>query len=462
MDPNEFKYLGTDADAFVLMNSDQVAKASVFDNRPQTQKQVQVAELTAEQKAAADAFNQVIQRLEAAGVSKADIDDLKQKAGLNDLVEKTITDGVVLLQPYTAPSDFDGQYPQPLDPTEILTQCEEISVWKALPEVVTPFNADMWREMSSIDFITATGTGNDGFFAKGGCPDRITASGANRTVTRRHIGAQQTLSFEDIQHSAAVAAVRGLGINRIMTHTVGGPDVVDVVRDAKAKEIKKQEIIVLNNWDLALVKGSNVVNSLAFDGIETIVTAAGGSRVNTNTTGAFSIEDFDNFLAAGCARPTHIFGHPQALAQLKKAYLALGASGSGATASPIQQVVLAQSGGGVVPGLNLADEIETSVGRIILVPDFRFTATNVGANAFSSTLYLLRVYHGGEPIVYKSTQTPLVFKDLTPGCTAISFLVYAVTSLVIKHLCAQALYTAQWTGRTGTGCTVVAGTALGT
>ncbi len=41
-----------------------------------------------------------------------------------------------------APTDFAAQYPQPLDPTEILTLCEEISMWKALPEVVTDYQAD--------------------------------------------------------------------------------------------------------------------------------------------------------------------------------------------------------------------------------------------------------------------------------------------------------------------------------
>lgn len=442
-------------------SAEQLAKASVFDNTggmlTATQgngngAQEAAPELTPQQ----EIMQASIAQLEKAGVDAETLQGLREKAGL---VEKTVTDPVVLLQPYTQPSDFTAQYPQPLDPTEILTECEEISVYRALPEVVTPFNADQWREMTDVDFATATGLTNDGFFDKGGCPDRITASGETKSITRRYIGAQQTLSFEDIQHSAAVAAIRGLGISRLMTHTVGGPDVIDVVRDAKAKEIKKQEIIVLNNWDLALVKGDNSVNSLAFDGIETQVTAANGARCNADTTGTFNIEEFDNFLVAGCARPTHIFGHPKALESIKKGYLSLGAT---AGSQPVQQVVLTRGAdGGVVPGMVLADEVFTSIGRIMLVPDFRFTATQVADHAFESTVYPLRVRHNGEPLVYKSTQTPLVFKDLSPGCTAISFMVYAVTALTIKHMCAQACWTSQFAGIVGTGCDVVAGTTIG-
>lgn len=463
----------------VAKGSEQLAKATVFDNTggfltgqqvaaPLTQQTQQVQQVVAPQlNAEQQAMKSTIDSLEEKGLAPETITALRQKSGLDNggayvgepLREKTVNDPVTLLVPYTQPGDFAAQYPQPLDPTEILTECEEINVWRALEEVVTPFNADQWREMTDIDFATATGLLNDGFFEKGGCPDRITASGGNITVTRRFIGAQQTLSYEDIQHSAAVAAIRGLGISRLMTHTVGGPDVIDVVRDAKAKEIRKQEIITLNLWDLALVKGNNVVNSLAFDGMETQVTAAGGARVNADNTGTFNIEEFDNFIVAGCARPTHAFGHPKALEAIKKGYLSLGATGG---TQPIQQIVLQNNNGKVIPGVTLADTVNTTAGPLQLVPDFRFTAAQVADHSFSSTVFLLRVRHNGEPLVYKSTQTPLVFKDLSPGCTAISFMVYAVTSLVIKHMCAQAAFTSQFAGVVGEGCTIVGGTAIGT
>ena len=76
-----------------------------------------------------------------------------QQAGLvgKGLVTKA-TDPVISPQPYVAPVDFGGQYPIPLDPTEILTLCEEITVWRTLPEVVNDYSTDQWREMTSLDF----------------------------------------------------------------------------------------------------------------------------------------------------------------------------------------------------------------------------------------------------------------------------------------------------------------------
>lgn len=362
------------------------------------------------------------------------------------LVEKTTTDPVVLLQPYSQPGDFTAQYPQPLDPTEVLTLCEEIKTWQALPEVVTPTNADSWREMDELEF-TGDGADNDGFFAKGACPDTYSHDGDNQSVTRMYIGGQQTLSYEDIKHSLAVASIQGLGISAISTQQRRA-----AVADVKEKEMLLQEILVLNNWDRALVKGNSATNALAFDGIEAQVTNANGARVNSKPTGAFDIEEFDNFLVAGCARATHVFGHPKALEQIKKGYLSLGATGG---TQPIMQVLVTKDGNQVVPGFVLADMIDTSIGRITLIPDFRFTATQVGDVRFHSTVYPLRVYHNGEPIVYKSTQTPLSFKDLAPGCTAISFMIYAVTALVIKHMCAQSAYTANFHGVVGTECDIV-------
>ena len=70
----------------------------------------------------------------------------------------------------------------------------------------------------------------------------------------------------------------------------------------------------------------------------------------------------------------------------------MGATGG---TQPVQMVVM-QKDGQIVPGMVLADAIDTSIGRLILVPDFRFTATTVGANTYSSTLFPLRVYHFSE------------------------------------------------------------------
>ena len=38
------------------------------------------------------------------------------------------TDPVILPQPYASPADFSAQYPTPLDPTELIAMCEEVSL----------------------------------------------------------------------------------------------------------------------------------------------------------------------------------------------------------------------------------------------------------------------------------------------------------------------------------------------
>lgn len=143
-----------------------------------------------------------------------------------------------------------------------------------------------------------------------------------------------------------------------------------------------------------MVKGNRLTNARAFDGIETQVTQANGARVNANTTGAFDVEGFDNFLVAGCAKATHVFGHPKALEKVKKGYLSLGATGG---TQPVTMIIQ-QKDGQVVPGMVLADAIDTSIGRLVLVPDYRFGASQVGSNSFSASLYPLRVFHNGEPL----------------------------------------------------------------
>jgi len=67
----------------------------------------------------------------------------------------------------------------------------------------------------------------------------------------------------------------------------------------------------------------------------------------------------------------------------------------------------------------------------------------------------MRMNHNGVPLVYKLTQIPLAMKDLVPGCTAISFEVWAKTALIIKHCCAHGDYTGFFTGRIVTTCPVI-------
>ena len=118
---------------------------------------------------------------------------------LGEPVERT-TDPVILPQPYSQPADFTAQYPTPLDPTEILAFCEEITMVQAIPEISYSLNQHTWREMTSLAFTSGT---QWVAFDDGECPEEYTHNGANQTVTIKNIGAKKTLSHRDIMHSTA-------------------------------------------------------------------------------------------------------------------------------------------------------------------------------------------------------------------------------------------------------------------
>src|SRR3990167_10469755 len=74
------------------------------------------------------------------------------------------------------PGDFAAQYPQPLDPTEIITMCEEINVYQTIPVKRTMLNAETWREITSLQFVTGSHLiGLPG----GGCPEQFTPAGGD-------------------------------------------------------------------------------------------------------------------------------------------------------------------------------------------------------------------------------------------------------------------------------------------
>lgn len=128
-------------------------------------------------------------------------------------------------------------------------------------------------------------------------------------------------------------------------------------------------------------------------------------------------------------------------------YFSLGFQGS--------QIVNFATGDRIVPGFNFAGFVNTGVGRLAVVADTNFTRNNIGGGSFQAVLYAMRMNHNAEPLVYKLTSVPLALKDLTPGCTAISFEVWARTALIIKGCCAQGAYTTQFTGRIQTTCTQI-------
>ena len=352
------------------------------------------------------------------------------------------------------PGDFAAQFPTPLDPTEILTLCEEVALLQAIPEQRTGLQQVIWREMNALAFTSGSAYIA---FADGVCPEEYSHSGNNSTLNLKNLGAKKSLTLSDIIHSAAVIS-GGAGIEALLGGYAagqglpGGNDVATFGRqsiaDLKEKEVRLGMTLVLNGEDRLLAVGDVDTRPLEFDGIEGWVTAGNGAQSAT-ASGTFSAQGFDRFVSESCAKPQVLFGHPQAVQEMMSAYFQLGFAGS--------QVINVASGDRIVPGFNFGGFVNTGIGRLQVIADNNFTRTANGAGTnFSSNIYALRMNHNGAPLVYRATQIPLSLVDLAPGCTAISFEIWKKTALVIKALCAQSVYTFQaWTGRVQTTCSSI-------
>jgi len=382
--------------------------------------------------------------------------DLSADAQEKAFISKT-TDPVILPQPYASPADFAAQYPTPLDPTEIIDMCEEVSMIMAIPQEGTALKQQTWRELSSLAFTSGSAYLA---FADGECPEEYTHDGSNTTITLKNVGAKKSLSISDIMHSQAIAGANWHGINTLVgglpasEGLPGGADLAtfqkEYVAGVKAKEIRLAMTLVINGTDALLVNGDSSGNTLEFDGFETWQTNQSVTfhTNDTSTSGSFSAAGFDRFLSESCAKPTHVFGHPQAIQEMLSAYFQLGFAGS--------QVVNVADGNRITPGFNFAGFVNTGIGRLTVVSDNNFARAAAGTTTFSASLWAMRMVHNGTPFVYRSVQIPLALKDLTPGCTAVSFEVWEKSALVIKNACAHGAYTSVFTGRTGiTTCAVI-------
>jgi hypothetical protein len=355
------------------------------------------------------------------------------------------------------PSDFATQFPTPLDHTEILDMCEDISLFQNIPEIRTSLKQELWREMTTLAFSSGT---NYIAFADGACPEEYAHDGTNITVNLKNIGAKKSLTISDILHSMASIAA-GWGIQNLMGGYAagegmpGGNDASTFTRaeiaSLKVKEIRLSMTLVMNAWDRLLAAGNATARPLEFDGIQQYFvnnsahTNSGSNVSGMNISGTFSAIGFDRFMSETCAKPTHVFGHPQAIQEMLAAYFQLGFQGS--------QVIFQNDGNRLIPGFNFAGFVNTSIGRLTVVSDVNFTRTDMGNGAFASTLYALRMQHNGLPLVYRATQIPLSLIDLVPLCTAIQFEVWAKTALIIKQACAQSAYTGVFAGRVLSTCT---------
>ena len=379
---------------------------------------------------------------------------LDMGAGGNTAFVAQTADPLILPQPYASPADFASQYPTPLDPTEIIAMCEEVTAWRAIPSEQTALKQLTWRELNTLAFTSGS---NYIAFADGECPEEYTHDGTNTTITLKNLGAKKSLSESDIKHSIAVAGANWNGINSLVggipssEGVPGGSSTATFAQEAvagvKEKEVRTAMTLVMNGWDRLLVKGDVDSRSLEFDGIEFQVTSANGSHVNSTPSGTFSSATYDRFLSESCAKPTHIFGHPQAIQEMLSGYFQLGFQGS--------QVINFADGDRVTPGFNFAGFVNTGVGRQVVIADNNFTIAAGSATTFSAVLYSLRMTHNGVPLVYRLDQFPLMFKDLVPGCTAVSFQVWAKTALIVKHRCAHGRFTNLFTGNVTTTCTAI-------
>ena len=348
------------------------------------------------------------------------------------------------------PGDYTTEFGVPLDTTEIITLCEEVGLYNALPEVTKGTKTESWLELDQLEF--ASGCDSCAFPA-GECPEDQVHHSTNRSVNLKHFGVRKSLTESDIIDSAASIAA-GHGIGRILGgfNEQGLPGELDTatlmqasIGSVREKELRLAMILTLNCWDDLLVNGDAGDNPDEFSGIMDLVTAANGARAcPTFMTGTFSVANFDRFLAAGCAHPQALLGHPAALQEIAAGYLSLG-----------YQVIAYGDNANVTPGVHFSNQIMTGLGPIALIGDTRFPRLDLGGGQFRTIVYPVRLTHNGEPLIYKRTQIPLAAKDLAPGCSAVSFEVWAVSALVVKAMCAQALCEQTFSGIIDDGCSYV-------
>jgi len=360
------------------------------------------------------------------------------------------TDPVMQPSPVPTPGDFTNEFATPVDPTEIIALCEELGLWNALPEIVNGSQVESWRELDQLEFASGC---NAIAFTPGECPEDQVHHTATETMTKRHIGVKKSLTESDIRHSAASIAA-GVGVNALiggfndtgLPGDLDGPSLIRAsISDVKEKEARLSTILTLNGWDDLLVNGDNAANPLEFDGIVNSITAANGARACPSwMSGTFSAANFDRFLAAGCGQAQAILGHPTALAELAVNYWGLGS-----------QTAFFDDNANMSPGRHFTSSLITGIGPVSLIGDTRFPRVDNGDGTFRTILYPVVLTHNGEPLIYKATQIPLSYKDLTPGCSAIAFEVWAVTALVVKAMCAQALCELTFSGFVDDGCTYV-------
>jgi len=110
--------------------------------------------------------------------------DLAEGGSFSEAEVKRATDPVI--SNAGLPTDFAAQYPNPLDPNEIIAMCEEITAWREIPEESTGLKVITWRELNELNFNSGS---SYIAFADYVCPEEYEHDGDNSTVTLKNIGA---------------------------------------------------------------------------------------------------------------------------------------------------------------------------------------------------------------------------------------------------------------------------------
>jgi len=370
-----------------------------------------------------------------------------------ELITRTADPVFSHTQPLTPPT-FNMQYPQPLDPLEIMALCEEVSAVRNIPQQDTGLKAELWMETTDLYYDA----GQYAWFPDGECPEEYTETGTYHTTELKNYGVKKTLTLSDIKHSQTIAGQGGisalLGMFAAGEREPGGYNQAtfdrEYIANIKEKEVRKGASLVLDMLDWTLIRGNSATDPLEPNGLETQIAACSDEHTNTSCpTGTFSADDFDRFISEGCAKPTHVWGHPLALQMVAAQYFQLGWQGSQAISYPGPQ-------GRITPGYGFSNAIHTQVGTLPLIGDANFERTAVAGDCgglFRSIVYPLRMIHNGEPLIYRPVQFRLAYQDLVPGCTAVSFQIWGKEALTVKACCAQGRYTAQFNGNIATTCT---------
>ena len=244
--------------------------------------------------------------------------------------------------------------------------------------------AAVYAVMTAADFSTGT----DGSFACGGDPPGLDVDREIKSKAKKCYGAQSGLKDVDIIASRM----------SIAPHSLDGAG----YRDDAEMLLNLLYVRTRQAIDYALIRGSVAGNANHFNGLETMVTAANGSKV-LNVGGAFTKGALDQLIIQMMLygiTPTAIACNPIMLPAITQAY----AEGTNVS-------INMQMGEGKQTMGYFADQVMTPAGKLPIVADQRFTVSGT-APTFTGDIFVLTREHMGEQILYMDWQVMPTALDL--------------------------------------------------